>query len=146
MELNDVIAVKTHIANELTDYIGTYTFRNGANKQAISILPDKRLGMDYPPADTTIVGLECVLIMPKISHERYFDGGMLKSRVDIFLKDFGNGAVIYDAMQKLFFAVYQFHQQVTDPVYIQGNKAANIIPQASISVYFRENFVIEYLN
>lgn len=145
MDTTKITEIKSLINDNYRTQLGTYTFKNGAIATAICVLPDKNLGFDYPPLGTITKGIECVLVGPKISHKRYFDGYLQKARIDIYLKDFGNGANLLNLTEEIFGCVFSLRYLQSDPVYIQGNKAANIIPQSQFSVYVMEDYDVSFI-
>ena len=147
MTNEEIVEFKRLLEKRLSDasVLGKYTFKNGQTRPACCLLPDKTLGFDYPPADTITVGIECVVMKPQILHKRFFNGYQLRNKFDIYLKDFGKGAELFSATRIAFDTAFEYHYEVTNPVFIPANKLKNIIPQSTFSAIHWENVAINYI-
>ncbi|MFN6472608.1 MAG: hypothetical protein RMY36_023445 [Nostoc sp. SerVER01] len=84
-----LVTLRSQIVTALALEIGTYTFPDGTTDPAIAILGLGSATEIYPPKDTTVAGLEVVLVtLNSIRIQQRLDGIVQNVITQIFLKQF----------------------------------------------------------
>ena len=84
----DILTLRTTLATELTNHLGTYTLGNGSTTDSIAVR-DPGVGM---PAGTTCTGLEVIIIsVPELAQNLQYEDSPFAQTWDIFLVDWGGG-------------------------------------------------------
>lgn len=136
----DVLTLRTDIADWLEDYLGVYTFKSGASVAAIAVLPDKQLGYDYPPPETTVTGIECVIIQPNLKTEALL-GNDLGKRYQwlIYLKQWDVTGNLSETTEVLIDNLTDNDYQFSSPNTIIGDKTLGIL--ASVKIPILDNII-----
>ena len=90
------------IAFALGDEIGTYKFANGQTVQAIAVLSG---GEIYPPAGTSVEGLEVVIFYPYLRLEGLLGGYAVENEWTIHLKQWDSSKNAIGASKKVLAAL-----------------------------------------
>jgi hypothetical protein len=84
-----LVTLRSQIVTALALEIGTYTFPDGSTDPAIAVLGLGSAVEIYPPKDTSVTGLEVVLVtLNSIRIERRLDGIIQNIITQVFLKQF----------------------------------------------------------
>jgi len=84
----DILTLRTTLATELTNHLGTYTLGNGTTTDSLAVR-DPGVGM---PAGTTCTGLEVIIIsVPELVQELQYEGSPFAQTWNVFLVDWGGG-------------------------------------------------------
>ncbi|PHJ69142.1 hypothetical protein VF14_03125 [Nostoc linckia z18] len=84
-----LVTLRSQIVTALALEIGTYTFPDGTTDPAIAVLGLGSAVEIYPPKDTSVTGLEVVLVtLNSIRIEQRLDGIIQNIITQVFLKQF----------------------------------------------------------
>lgn len=135
----DSLYVRKLILDSLRSDLGYYFFPNSINPvPAIAVIPDKKHGYHYPPEDTTVSGIEAVILRPQPQASPLL--GFASKRIakwEIYLKQWDNNGDLLKCAELLLNSMQDRGLTHTQAVYVHPDLDLGIIPSCRIAIVQR---------
>jgi len=128
--------LRTLILNALGNKIGVYFLPKAtASIPAIAVIPDKVYGVNYPPPETTVSGIEVVIHRPRPSATALLGNDSMRTRKwEIYLNQWDGNGELNTAVETLIDVLQDNQLRFTSPVFPEYNLDAGIIPYCRIAL------------
>lgn len=129
------INLRSHLTTILSDSIGTYTFKSGSVSPAIAVIPDSKYGYGYPPTNTTVTGIEVVIIRPSPTTVMLLGGFKSRLSWQIYLKQWDKTKHLEQATNALITGLDKLGYAFESPVRVIPNEKSGGIESVGLVVY-----------
>ena len=130
------MSLRTLIMNCVGKQIGIYALPGAkAFVPAISVLPDRIHGNNYPPPETTISGIEIVIHKPRPNATACLGNDSVRThKWEIFLNQWDNNGNLDEITETLINAFQDNNLRFTNPVFPDYNLDAGIVPYCRVAI------------
>lgn len=133
----EIMELRSSLINLLSGILGTYKFPDRTTDSAISILPHKTHGWNFPPSGTEVSGIEIIIVRPPPAIKELLGGRQKKYEWALTLKQWDGKGNLLEAIEKI---TDGLDYLLTSPRLIPPNPALGSLESAKLEIieYFYE--------